>query len=199
MMEQIYRRMMSKYSGNMHIEECCEIFPQMFIMVLFQLKQILNLMLYETLQGHSHLWWHCTQAHTHTDWYIFTTKAAVDPDKSMWTLDERATWYHRHFLIDLLYRHCQPALLSDFDLKPITVHHWARISCLALVSAKKNTSVFGFFCTKSSWIKTLACCRKCWPQTVSLTISVGTRRTLSTVLFSFSLLILVPHPSLFWL
>lgn len=139
-----------------------------------------------------------TQRPTHhvPDLYIFTTKAAVDLDESMWTLDERATWYHRHFLIDLLYHHCQPALLSDFGLKPSTVHHRAGIACLALVSPRKNTSVkFFFFCTKSSWIKTLVCCRKCWPQIVSLTISVGTRRTLSAVLFSFSLLILVPHPS----
>lgn len=52
-----------------------------------------------------------------------TNKAAVDLDKAMWTLDEGATRHHRHFLINLMNRHCQPALFVDFGLKIMIVHH----------------------------------------------------------------------------
>lgn len=54
---------------------------------------------------------------------IFTTEAAVDLDEAMWTLDEGATRHHRHFLIDLMNCHCQPALLIDFGLETRTVHY----------------------------------------------------------------------------
>lgn len=52
---------------------------------------------------------------------MLTTKAAVDLDQAVWTLNEGAARHHRHFLVDQMNRHCQPALLVDFGLKPGTV------------------------------------------------------------------------------
>lgn len=114
------------------------------------------------------------------------------------------SWWTRHVVPQTLPHRsavsslpaCSPLWLwSETKYSPSP--SWNCMSRIGFTQEKYISEVFFFFffCTKSSWIKTLVCCRKCWPQIVSLTISVGTRRTLSAVLFSFSLLILVPHPS----
>lgn len=61
-----------------------------------------------------------THAMSKTNIYIFTTKAAVDLDEAMRTLEVGATRNHRRFLIDLVNCDRQPALLIHFGLKPKT-------------------------------------------------------------------------------